>query len=154
MKHEIKSMKAGHVLFALDTASFRLCVEAAVKSGSDLSGSDLSGADLSGADLSGADLRGSDLRGSVLSGSDLRGSDLSGSNIDFSSGFSFKCTSFNIKIDLKIAAQLAYHFCRMDCDAPEFITARNALVDLGNKFHRVEECGKLEGMADNILKWG
>lgn len=124
MKHEIKSMKAGHVLFALDTASFRLCVEAAVKSGAD------------------------------LSGADLRGSDLSGSDIDFSSGFSFKCTSFNIKIDLKIAAQLAYHFCRMDCDAPEFITARNALVDLGNKFHRVEECGKLEGMADNILKWG
>ena len=96
MKFEIKHRFSGAVLFALETESLKLCVEAAVKSranlgGSDLRGSDLSGSDLRGSDLSGSDLsysnliysnlRGANLSGSNLRGSDLRGSDLSGSNL-------------------------------------------------------------------------
>ena len=41
MKFKIKHRFSGAVLFTLETDSLRLCVEAAVKSGSDLSGSDL-----------------------------------------------------------------------------------------------------------------
>lgn len=53
----------GQVLFSLECESFKLCVEAAIKSKADLSGADLSGANLSGANLSGADLYGADLYG-------------------------------------------------------------------------------------------
>src|SRR5690348_16557988 len=56
MKFEIKSRWHGSVLFAIETDSWKLAVEAAVKSGADLSGADLSSADLSGADLSSASL--------------------------------------------------------------------------------------------------
>jgi hypothetical protein len=79
MKFEIKSLWTWAVIFALETESMKLCVEAAVKSGADLRGADLRGVDLRGADLRGdlrdADLRGADLRGADLRG-DLRGADL------------------------------------------------------------------------------
>jgi hypothetical protein len=32
----------------------------------------------------------------------------------------------------------------MDCDDPEFVKARNSIVDFANKFHRADECGVLE----------
>jgi hypothetical protein len=81
MKFEIKSHWTGAVIFALETESMKLCVEAAVKSGADLSGANLSGADLSGANLSGAYLSGANLSGAYLSGANLRGAYLSGANL-------------------------------------------------------------------------
>ena len=91
MKFEIRSRWSGSVLFALETESLKLCVEAAVKGDADLSGADLRDADLRGADLRGADLRGAvlrdadlsgaDLRGAVLRGADLSGADLSGADL-------------------------------------------------------------------------
>jgi hypothetical protein len=47
------------------------------------------------------------------------------------------------KIDRRIAAQLAYHFCSMGCDDPDFIRARNGILDFANGFHRADECGRL-----------
>ena len=121
--------------------------------GANLSGADLSGANLSGADLSGAYLRGAYLRGADLSGANLRGADLSGANLrgadlrgadlDFSC-WPLWCGSLAVKVCKRIAVQLAYHFCRLDCDDPEYIAARNAILDFANQFHRVDECGKLE----------
>ena len=61
MKFEIKSRWTGSVLFSLETSSMKLCVEAAVKSGANLSGATLSFANLSGANLSFANLYGADL---------------------------------------------------------------------------------------------
>ena len=81
MNIKIKSRYDGHVMFAGEFGSLKLALEAAVKSGSDLSDSNLSGSNLSGSDLRGSDLRGSDLSGSDLSDSNLRGSNLSGSNL-------------------------------------------------------------------------
>ena len=49
-----------------------------------------------------------------------------------------------MKVDRRIAAQLAYHFCCLDCDDPDYIEARNAIVNFANEFYRVEECGWLE----------
>ena len=63
MKYEIKSRFSGNVLFAWECDSFKICVEAMVKSGAYLHGADLHGADLQGAYLHGANLRGADLRG-------------------------------------------------------------------------------------------
>ena len=54
MKFEIKSWFDGRVLFALETDSMKLCVEAAVKQRAYLRGAYLRGAYLQGADLRGA----------------------------------------------------------------------------------------------------
>ena len=56
MKIEIKSRWNASILFSIETDSWKLAVEAAVKSGADLRGAYLRGADLRGADLGGADL--------------------------------------------------------------------------------------------------
>ena len=99
---------------------------------------DLREADLLGADLRGANLRRADLREANLWRADLRGADL-----DYSC-WPLWCGSLNVRVCKRIAAQLAYHFCRLDCDDPEVIAAQNALIPLANQFHRVGECGKLE----------
>ena len=99
---------------------------------------DLHGADLRGADLHGANLHGADLRGANLSGANLREADL-----DFSC-WPLWCGSLDAVVDRRIAAQIAYHFCRLVCDDPGYIKARNAILDFANEFHRADECGKLE----------
>ncbi len=83
MIFEIKSRFDGKILFSLETKSLKLCVEAAVKSGADLSGADLRGAYLSGADLRGAYLSGAYLSGAYLSGAYLSGADLRDVRADF-----------------------------------------------------------------------
>ena len=86
MKFEIKHRFTGSVLFSLETESFKLCAEAAVKSEANLSGANLSGANLYGANLYGADLSGADLSEANLywanlSGANLYGANLSGANL-------------------------------------------------------------------------
>jgi len=91
MLFEIKRRFSGEVVFKLETESFRLCVEAAIKSeadlsraylyDADLSGADLSGANLSGADLSRANLSRANLSGACLYDADLSGADLSRANL-------------------------------------------------------------------------
>ena len=87
--------------------------------------------------------RRADLREVDLKGADLREADLREVDIDYSC-WPLWCGSLDVKVDARIAAQLAYHFCRLDCDDPDYIAARNAILDFANTFHRVEECGKLE----------
>ena len=100
-------------------------------------------ADLRGADLGGANLRGANLSYANLRYADLRYADLRGADLDFSC-WPLWCGSLAVKVCKRIAVQLAYHFCRLDCDDPEYIAARNAILDFANQFHRVDECGKLE----------
>ena len=68
---------------------------------------------------------------------------LRGADIDYSC-WPIWCGSLDVVVDKWIAVQLAYHFCRLICDDPEYISARNSLINFANQFHRVEECGKLE----------
>ena len=104
----------------------------------------LSSADLRGADLSGADLSHADLRYADLSHADLRYADLRGANVDFSS-WPLWCGSLKgVKVDARIARQLAYHLCSVVCDDPEFTSIRDQILPFANKFHKVDECGKLE----------
>jgi len=73
MKFKIKHRFSGEVLFSMETESIKLCVEAAVKSGANLSWANLSWANPSWANLSGANLSGANLSGANLSGANLSG---------------------------------------------------------------------------------
>ena len=108
-----------------------------------LRGANLWGADLWGANLWEANLREADLEGADLWGADLRGADLRGASLDYSC-WPLWCGSLDVRVCKRIAAQLAYHFCRLDCDDPEVIAAQNAIIPLANQFPRADECGKLE----------
>ncbi len=111
--------------------------------GANLIGADLIGADLIDANLSGADLSGANLNGADLSGADLRRANLSGANLDYSC-YPLWCGSLHLKADKRLACQLAYHLCSMQCDDAEYIKMRNSILDFANQFHRVDECGTLE----------
>ena len=108
-----------------------------------LRGADLCEADLCEADLCEADLCEADLCVADLSKADLRAADLRGANIDYACWPLWR-GSLGVKVDVRIARQLAYHLCALDCDDPEYIKARNALLPFANQFHRVQECGILE----------
>lgn len=99
--------------------------------------------DLSYASLRGADLRGADLSYANLHDADLRGTDLRGADLDYSA-WPLWCGGLHAKTDRRLMAQLAYHFCAQDCDDPDYIKARDAILWFANSFHRVDECGKLE----------
>lgn len=88
-----------------------------------------------------------------LRGADLCDADLCDANLDYSV-WTLWCGSLDVKVDSRIAAQLAYHFCRLQCDDPDFIKARNFIIEFANKFHRVEECGKLEKIELSNLEMG
>ena len=104
---------------------------------------DLHRANLCEADLCGANLRGADLHRANLCEADLHRANLCGANIDYACWPLWR-GSLGVKVDVRIARQLAYHLCALDCDDPEYIKARNALLPFANQFHRVQECGILE----------
>ena len=81
-----------------------------------------------------------------LDRANLQGADLRGANLDFSV-WPLWCGSRAVKIDRRIAAQLAYHFCAVECDDPDYLTARAALLPLANTFHRVES-GELDPLEE------
>ena len=103
---------------------------------------DLRGADLRGADLRGADLRGADLSRADLRGADLKGADLRGADLDFSC-FPLWCGGLHLKVDKRLACQLAYHLCSMQCDDAEYLEMRNSILGFANQFHRADACGIL-----------
>ena len=94
------------------------------------------------ANLHRASLCGADLRGADLYDANLRGANLRGADIDYSC-WPLWCGSFDVIVDRRIAAQLAYHFCRLICDDPEVVQCQKALHKLANTFHRVGELPRL-----------
>ena len=112
-------------------------------SNTNLSNANLRDADLRGANLSNADLRCADLRCADLRGANLNGADLRGANLDYSC-YPLWCGSLHLKADKRLACQLAYHLCSIQCDDADYIKMRNSILDFANQFHRVRECGKLE----------
>ena len=125
-------------------------------SGADLSGADLRRANLSGADLSDANLRradlsGADLRYANLSGADLRRADLSGADIDYST-LPLWCGSLRAQFDDRQLIQIAYHLVRAGLNSnnasDETKSELVKLIDFANKFHRVNECGKIKRLSD------
>ena len=113
--------------------------------GADLTEADLRGADLRGADLTGADLRGADLRRADLTRADLTGAkltraDLTGADLDFAC-WPLWCGSNRVKVDARIAAQLAAHFCALDCEDPDYLAAREAVLAFAQTSHRAKDLG-------------
>lgn len=74
---------------------------------------------------------------------DLRGADLRGANLDYSC-YPLWCGNLHLKADKRLACQLAYHLCSMQCDDADYIKMRNSILGFANQFHRVDECGELE----------
>ena len=89
------------------------------------------------------DLKGADLRGADLKGANLKGANLNGADLDYSC-YPLWCGSLHLKADKRLACQLAYHLCSLQCDDADYIKMRNSILDFANQFHRVCECGKLE----------
>ncbi len=112
-------------------------------SDADLSDANLRGADLRGADLSDANLSDASLSDASLRGADLRGADLRGADLDYSC-YPLWCGSLHFKADKRLACQLAYHLCSMQCDDADYIKMRNSILGFANQFHRVDECGELK----------
>lgn len=78
-----------------------------------------------------------------LSNANLRGADLSDADLDYSC-YPLWCGSLHFKADKRLACQLAYHLCSMQCDDADYIKMRNSILGFANQFHRVDECGELK----------
>ena len=74
----------------------------------------------------------------------LRGADLRGADIDYAC-WPLWCSSKGVKVDAKIARQLAAHFCVLDCDDQEYQAAREAILEFAQKSHRAADLGLVEG---------
>ena len=88
-----------------------------------------------------------------LHGADLTRANLTGANLDHSA-WPLWCGSLNVKIDKRLAAQLMYHAMRAmqscgDDASVAAVLASAECVALANQFHRVDECGPLEVLAND-----
>ena len=113
----------------------------------DLRGANFSEANFSEANLRGANLSRADLREANLREADLRGANLRGADIDYAC-WPLWCGSKSVKVDAKIARQLAAHFCVLDCDDPEYQAAREAILEFAKKSHRAADLGLVSGESE------
>jgi hypothetical protein len=84
------------------------------------------------ANLTWADLTRADLDGANLNGANLTRANLTRADIDYSA-WPLSCGTYNVKVDKNIAAQLAMHFCWLNCDDPEVKAAQEAVKTLAMK---------------------
>ena len=121
--------------------------------GANLRRANLYGANLCGADLCGANLCEANLRGADLCEANLRGADLCEADIDYSA-FPLWCGGLDIHIDDRQATQLLYHlirnveYSRNTSKAMKKLCKIKSLIKQANKFHRADECGKIEEDED------
>ena len=124
----------------------RADLRAADLSNADLRYADLRAADLSNADLRNADLRNADLRNADLRYADLCEADLCEADLDYSV-LPLWCGSVKTHFDDKQIIQFIYHTTKAGLYSKNVSTEikeeLKKLAPLANKFHRVEECGKI-----------
>ena len=125
-----------------DSAGVRADLRCANLRDANLRDADLWNADLRNANLRDTSLRDANLQNADLRNADLWNADLQGANVDYSC-LPLWCGLLNIKIDRRIAAQLAYHFCAMQCDDPEVGEMQKSMYAFANTFHRVGEVPRL-----------
>jgi hypothetical protein len=113
----------------------------------DLRYANLNYANLNCANLHNADLHNADLRCANLHYADLRHADLRYANLNYAdidySCWPLWCGSREARVDKRIAAQLAAHFCALDCDDQDYQAAREALLPFARTSHRAEDLGLL-----------
>ena len=78
---------------------------------------------------------------------DLRGANLRGADIDYAC-WPLWCGSKTVKVDAKIARQLAAHFCVLDCDDRGYLAAREAILEFAKKSHRAADLGLVSGESE------
>lgn len=137
-KDELKTMLEQHRLWLEDNNSGKR----ANLQYADLQYASLQYADMRGANLQYADLQYADLRYADLQYADLEGADLRYADLDYSS-LPLWCGSKGMKVDRRIAAQIAAHFCALDCDDADYQTARTAILGLARTSHRAVDLGLL-----------
>lgn len=86
------------------------------------------------------------LQGAYLRDANLRGADLRDANLDFAC-WPLWCGSKNVRVDRNLAAQLAAHFCALDCDDPGYLAARAAVLEFAKTSHRARDMGLLNEEA-------
>lgn len=72
----------------------------------------------------------------------LRDANLRGADVDYSCLPLWR-GSLHMKVDKRIAAQIVYHFCALECDDPDVQKAQQSLYALANTFHSVGELPRL-----------
>ena len=78
-----------------------------------------------------------------LRDADLQHADLLGANLDFSC-LPLWCGGSKFKADAKLMAQIAAHFCAIECDDPAYIAARAAVLSFALTSHRASDLGLKE----------
>ena len=115
--------------------------------GANLEGANLKGANLEWADLKWADLKGANLEGANLEGADLKGANLEGADLD-NSCLPLWCGSLAANFDDRQLMQIAYHLVKAGLQSKNASEGTKAeltkLIEFANKFHRVDECGRIE----------
>ena len=111
--------------------------------GADLQDANLRGADLQDADLQDANLQRANLQRADLQGANLWGADLQRADLDFSC-LPLWCGGSKFKADAKLMAQIAAHFCAIECDDPAYIAARAAVLSFALTSHRASDLGLKE----------
>ena len=150
---ELNEILANHKLWIDSNSEYgnRADLRGANLSDANLRGADLSGADLSGANLRGADLSGADLRGANLYRADLHRADLRGANLDYSC-LPLWCGSLSANFDDRQIIQFVYHIVQSGLNSTntsdEIKSELAKLIDLANKFHKVDECGKIKNQGE------
>ena len=90
------------------------------------------------------------MRNADLSNANLRNADLRNADLDFSA-FPLWCGGLDVHIDDKQAVQLLYHLVRnvqysKNTSAEmKKLCKLKSIIKKANEFHRVDECGKIEG---------
>lgn len=83
---------------------------------------------------------------------DMRGADMRGADIDYSA-WPLWCGSLKAHVDDRIAVQLLYHTLSVVQYSPyvsediKRTLLTPDVVELANRFHRVDECGKLDAFS-------
>ena len=124
MKIEIKNRWNNSVIFTCDVVSVSIAVKMAIEAKISLRYANLRSANLRYADLSSANLR--------------------YANLDFSC-WPLWCGSNNVKVDLKIAAQIAAHFCVLDCKDKKYLAAKKAILKFALTSHRAVDLKLIKG---------
>ena len=89
------------------------------------------------------------MRDADLQGADMRDANMQRANIDYSA-WPLWCGSLTAHVDDRIAIQLLYHtlsvvqYSPYVSDELKRTLLTEPVVDIANRFHRVDECGALE----------
>lgn len=110
---------------------------------------DMRGTNLRNANMQHANMQDVNLQDADMRGADMRDADMRDADIDYSA-WPLWCGSLKAHVDDRIAIQLLYHTLSVVQHSPyvsdelKRVLLTEPVVDIANRFHRVDECGKLE----------